>query len=371
MHRMFNELLTKTPKRSLIVLFMIICSVFAQDAALANSNSPSAGFSYQPNVWQAISVHASLKKYANRRAVHQQIHWYLSHREALGVLTKNASPYIFYIKQEVQSRGMPADIALLPMVESNYNPFGVSNAAAVGLWQMRSGTARGLGVSISSHFDGRRDVIASTHAALDYLQYLHDYFHDWPLALAAYNAGIGTVQKAIQYNKSRGLSTDYWSLPLPQQTKEYLPKLVAISVLLAPNSTYNIPVQKVKNRPFFTSVKLNFHMSLHSIARLANANYNTIKRLNAGFKHTMIHSKSYNLLVPIRSLSGFKIRLAQYMTHIKPQFAHSTQHYTVQRGDSLSTIAEDHKITTLALRESNHLNSDMIRAGQSLTIPTV
>jgi len=272
--------------------------------------------------------------------------------------------------QEIKKRGMPLELALLPMIESNYNPNQVSPAKAAGLWQLMPTTARGLGVLINWWYDGRRDIITSTHVALDYLQYLHDNFNSWPLAFSAYNAGMGTVSKAIHYNKVRGRATNFWSLRLPQQTRSYVPKLIAIAIILSHPERYHIPVKKVFNRPYFTRVTVNFPISFYQLAKFAHTSIYNIRRLNPGFKRQKLSPrKSYNLLIPNSRIGHFKQNLTNYLA--KTTTLQRAKHlYTVKNGDTLSTIAAKHKVTTASLRNNNHLNSDLIRIGQALYIPT-
>lgn len=327
-------------------------------------------FKRPQSVWQKIASHMNLKLYAHNELVHQQVRWYLIHSKALYRLTKNAEPYLAYIISELKKRDMPLELALLPMVESSYNPILTSKKGAVGLWQMMPITARDLGISMNWWYDGRRDIVASTHAALDYLQYLHDYFKSWPLTFAAYNSGIGTVQKAIRQNKALGLPTYYRSLDLPQQTKEYVPKIVALAMILSNPQQYHLPIHPVTNRQMFTSVRLNYPLSLTQVATLAHCRLSTVHKLNPGFKRKKPAPgrSHYNVLLPTSRVTTFHTHLKHYLLAANSHKV-KTNVYHVQHGDSLISIAHKHHVSLLALRESNHLYSNMIRAGQSLYIP--
>ncbi len=365
---MVNKLIIKLP--AYLILIIIAFSVLFITNTYANkSHKRHTSFKYQASVWKKVARHMNLKSYAHNEYVHEQIRRYLSHTSSLYKLTKNATPYISYVMAELKKRGMPLELALLPMIESNYNPKLVSNKGAAGLWQMMPSTALDLGIRINWWYDGRLDIVASTHAALDYLQYLHDYFKSWPLTFAAYNSGIGTVQKAIRYNRIRGLNTDYRSLPLPQQTKEYVPKIVAIATILSNPKIYRLPIHAVSNKRVFTSIKLHYPISIRKVARLSRCRVSTIRKLNPGFKRAKpAPNRTYHVLVPVSRVSRFKAKWAQYVLKVKAN-AIKNAVYTVKLGDSLSTIALQLHVTLLALRATNHLTSNLIKAGQSLYIP--
>jgi len=299
-----------------VFAFLTLLSVPTSNAILyARDNSfykSHLFFNYESNIWKAINRKFDLHGPSNNQTVRKQITWFLRHPEEIHDLTYHSSPYIYYIFQEVKKRGLPPEIALLPMIESDYNPMGSSNRSAAGLWQLRPSTARGLGVHINDWYDGRRDIVASTNAALNYLQYLHNYFHNWLLAFAAYNSGIGTVTRALKYNKAHNRPMDFWSLPLPHQTRAYVPKLLAISTILSNPKTYNLHAFPVANEPYFTSVQSPHPISLHSIAKLTNTNIKTIHKLNPGIRSLQeAPNHKYNFLIPVTQVKKLELALQQ------------------------------------------------------------
>ncbi len=284
-------------------------------------------------------------------------------------LTRNAQPYIYYVLQQTEKRGMPAEIALMPMIESNYNPFEYSNRGAVGLWQLMPGTASGFGLKINWWYDGRRDLVASTNAALNYLEYLHDYFHSWLLAIAAYDSGEGTVINAIRYNRRHHRPTDFWSLPLPYETKIYVPKLLALADIIKNHSSYGIRLIPVENEPYFTTVHVKTQMNMSHLAKLAETSTKTIRKLNAGFRRwTTSPDRPYNILVPIDKAKVFENNLA---LAVKQQPAHDSQwvYHRVQSGESLSVIASHYNTSISALRRINKLRTNVLQIGEDLLIP--
>lgn len=325
-------------------------------------------FSHQ-NLWTVISREFQLShRYTHNRYVAKQVRWFLGQQPYIHELTHNAQPYIYYILQQTRKRRMPAEIALMPMIESNYSPFKYSNQGAVGLWQLMPGTASGFGLRISWWYDGRRDVVASTNAALNYLQYLHNYFHSWLLAIAAYNAGEGTVVNAIRYNRRHHRSTDFWALPLPYETKAYVPKLLALADIIKHHNSYNIDLIPVKNKPYFTTVAVTAQMNLSRLAKLANASPKVIRKLNAGFRRwTTAPNRSYNLLVPIIKVQAFENNIAQAAKH-SPSNLRWIYH-RVRSGESLSVIANHYNTSINVLRHLNELKTNMLQIGENLLIP--
>jgi len=197
----------------------------------------------------------------------------------------NASPYIYYIIEELEKRDMPGELALLPMLESSYQPTATSPTGAAGLWQFTKGTGRHFNLKQNDWYDARRDIQASTHAALNYLEYLHKKFHgDWMLALAAYNAGEGTVQKAISHKKRAGGPVSYWSLSLSKETQAYVPKLLAMVEVVEHPNLHKISLPRIDNRPYFVELDLKQALPLKQVAKLAELDVKDVKCLNAAYK---------------------------------------------------------------------------------------
>ena len=220
------------------------------------------------DAWQRVSKQLSMSVPDNRR-VRAQKSWYVNHPSYLTRVTRRAEPYLYFIVDELEKRNLPLELALLPIVESAYDPFAYSHGRASGMWQFIPGTGKGYGLAQNWWYDGRRDVFLSTHAALDYLSYLNKRFKgDWLLALAAYNSGQGNVSKAIRKNKKKGKPTDFWSLKLPRETKAYVPKLLALAEILRTRKEANIPWSIVKNQPYFVRIPTEVQIDLSLAADL-------------------------------------------------------------------------------------------------------
>lgn len=317
------------------------------------------------NVWQDLAHHFTFKKDIARPETQHYIRWFQRRQDYINELTRNASPYVYYIYQETKSRGMPAELALLPMIESNYNPFRYSFAGATGLWQMMPGTASGFGLKINWWYDGRRNIITSTSAALDYLTYLHSYFGNWLLAIAAYDSGEGTVQAAIRYNLRHHRPTDFWHLPLPRETKAYVPKLLALVEIVSNAQRYNLHLVPVADIPYFAAITINKQINLTRIAKLAATDIAEIRKLNPGFRRFSTAPKqNYELLLPVENMVLFEKHYAtENGTNI------TWEHHVVKNGESLSGIAQRNHTNITIIKRANHLKDNTVRVGQVLLIP--
>ena len=236
-----------------------------------------------PGLWQLTRQHMQLDLDNEEPRLQYQFNWYKKHPEYMQRVATRAGRYYYYILNEVLKRDMPAEIALLPIVESAYDPFAYSHGRAAGPWQFIPGTAKHFGLKNSWWYDGRRDIVASTGAALDYLQQLHRRFDNWELALAAYNCGGGTVSKAIRRNQKKGLATDFWSLQLPKETRAYVPKLLAVSRLIRDAEQHDLELPPLPNLPVFAEVKLGSQIDLAQAAKLSSISTQELYQLNPGF----------------------------------------------------------------------------------------
>ena len=299
--------------------------------------------------------------------IDQQRLWFANNPSFLENAGERGSLYMHYIVERLEERNMPLELALLPVIESAYNPMAVSRSQAVGLWQFIPSTGRYFNLRQTSFYDGRRDIQASTVAALDYLSRLHDMFNgDWLLALAAYNAGEGTVSRAIERNDKLNLPTDYWNLPLPQETKDYVPKLLALSqVVLAPDA-YGVNLNPIANQPYFEVVELNQRMDLSRVAAMANIDEDELIQLNPAFKKRMTIDGPQHLLVPTSKTQ----LLTASLSNMKPQELVDWQQYRVRKGDTLASLASRYQVSVSSLKSGNNLSGNSLRVGQSLTIPT-
>lgn len=248
----------------------------------------------------------------DRERVQHFVRLYSTHEKHLNHLTK-ASPYLHFIVEELEKRDMPGELALLPMIESAFDSRATSRKGAAGLWQFIPGTGRQFGLKQDKWYDGRRDVIASTRAALDYLQFLHKEFNgNWMLALAAYNAGPGTIHRAIKKNQQSGKPTNFWSLKLPRETQQYVPKFLALAEVVANPNKHEICLPHIENKPYFVSVDPGKQACLHKVAELADMNVAELKRLNAGYRKTSTHPTGpKRLIMPVINAEKFEDNLSK------------------------------------------------------------
>jgi len=258
------------------------------------------------------------------------------------------------------------ELALLPVIESAYNPFAYSRSHAVGIWQFIPSTGRYFNLRQTNWYDGRRDITASTNAALNYLSRLHDMFNgDWLLALAAYNAGEGTVSRAIERNQKLGLPTDYWNLPLPQETQNYVPKLLALSQIVLSPEAYGVRLDPIANEPYFEQVASKPGLDLARVAALVDMEEEELESLNPAFKKGITMDGPQHLLVPIDKAELFNANLALMKQQPRVQW----QEYRVRSGDNLHSIANRYHLTVNTLKDVNRLSSNHLRVGQVLSIP--
>jgi membrane-bound lytic murein transglycosylase D len=280
---------------------------------------------------------------------------------------KRGEPYLAYILNEVQKRDFPTEIALLPFVESSFDPFAFSYGRAAGLWQFIPATGKMYGLQQDWWYDGRRDVVESTQAALNYLDYLQNKFDgDWLLAVAAYNSGSGTISKAVKKNREAGKPTDFWHLQLPKETAGYVPRLLAISNIVREPGKFDISLYPIETQPFFTMVETEGQMDISVAAELAEMNTEALYLLNPGYNRWTTHPKGpHQLAIPVSNSNTFRKNLA-----LLPESKRTRPVlHTIQSGETLSHIARRYNTTTKALIDSNRLNSTLIRSGQKLMVP--
>jgi membrane-bound lytic murein transglycosylase D len=279
---------------------------------------------------------------------------------------ERARLYLYYIVEEIEKRGMPMEIALLPAIESAYQPHAYSRARALGLWQFIAPTARKYGIEMNWWYDGRQDVFASTRAALDYLEKLYEEFNDWNLALAAYNAGEGRVHYAIDYNRRKGRPTDYQHLRLRAETLHYVPKLMALVNIVSNPQAYGIKLASIPNEPYFVPVDIGSQIDLNVVAELADVPVGDLYDINPGFKRwATAPDGPHRILVPIDK----KEQLIDGLNNLPDGSRIKWRRHRVRSGDTLSTIARHYGVTISAITRANHLRGTLIRVGQNLLIP--
>lgn len=318
------------------------------------------------DLWERIRRELTWQSIHNEQVGHARDS-YLSQPNYLPVIAERASLYLYHIVEEVERRGLPMEIALLPLVESTLNPFAVSSERAAGLWQIMPATGRYLGLQQDWWYDGRKDLLDSTQTALDYLEMLHAEFdEDWLLALAAYNSGKGRVARARRANQQKGLPTDYWSLKLPRETRHYVPRLLALTQIVAFPEAFSVTIPTVPNRPAFDIGNAGGQIELARAADLAGVPLNDIQALNPGqLRWATSPDRPSLILLPQGTLQRFETGVAQLTEADRVRW----QHYTIARGDSLIRIARKFDTDVGLLRQVNGIRGSMIRAGDTLMIP--
>lgn len=339
----------------------------AEEVIAADQARESAAAPPPPaDLWQRIRQELSWEPVASRQVASARDN-YLRQPDYLPVVSERASLYLYYIVEEVERRDLPMEIALLPLVESTLDPFAYSPDHAAGLWQIIPSTGRHLGLQQDWWFDGRRAVRSSTRVALDYLETLHEEFdNDWMLALAAYNGGKGRVARARAANARKGLPTDYWSLKLPGETRNYVPRLLALSEIIASPEKYGVDIPPVANAPAFEIAETGGQIELARAADLAQVSLDTLRELNPGqLRWATSPDQPPELLLPVGSAEQFAEGIARLTEEDRVRW----QHYRIQPGDSLIRIARKFDTEVGLLRQVNGIRGSMIRAGKTLMIP--
>ncbi len=336
--------------------------------ASAPESSPVTPPMPEVDIWARLRQGYRLDLELDNSRVQQDIRWYSKHTEYLDRVQERAAPYLHFILEEIEKRNMPAEFALLPVVESAFQPFAYSPGRAAGLWQFIPSTGRMYKLKQNWWYDGRRDVVAATRAALDYLSALAKQFDgDWELALASYNAGAGNVRKAIRRNKKSGKPTDYWSLKLPQETMGYVPRLLAISSIIQNPGLYGVTLNPIKNRAFFETVEIGSQLDLALAADMAGISVDALYRLNPGFNRwATAPGGPHSLNIPVQQAEAFKNKIAALPAENRLRWTR----YKIKSGDNLGLIANNHNTTVALLKETNKLKNSRIRVGKHLLIPS-
>ncbi|HKQ24145.1 MAG TPA: transglycosylase SLT domain-containing protein [Burkholderiales bacterium] len=331
------------------------------DVSVAATPAPQPAAS----IWERIRSGFALPEIESALVARHEA-WFLNHPDYTLRMIERSRLYLYYIVEEVEKRGMPMEIALLPMIESGYNPGAYSRAHAAGIWQFIPSTGRRYGLQQDWWYDGRRDVLAATRAALDYLEKLHAQFDDWPLALAAYNWGENGVARAIAHNRSKRKPTDYRSLRMPRETRNYLPKLQAVRNIIANPQGVGFPLEDIPDQPYFTTVTTPEHIDMQVAARLAEMSEDDFRSLNPGHTRPVITSNgSRTLLLPIDKAGIFNANLKDY-----DQPLVSWQTYTLKKHETLEQVAGQFGISTARLKEINGINRHLtVPGGRTLLVP--
>ena len=319
------------------------------------------------NVWAKLVSEFSLPNCGDHEESLVWARWYAEHDAYMARVMKRAQPWIYYIARELESRGMPGELALLPVVESAYDPFAYSSGRALGTWQFIAGTGKQYGLRQDWWYDGRRDVWSSTQAALDYLEHLGKKFDgDWLLALAGYNSGEYRVEREIRKNLKKGKPGDFWSIRLPRETKGYVPKLLGLSCLFRSPESYGIELPKAANQPVIAAVEMESQSDLVLISQMSEVSIDVLFGLNPGFSRWATSPKGpWRIILPIEAAEKLQLRLDSDPTRALMKW----DQVLVENGDTLSALAARHHVPVSVLRSTNNLNSDVIRVGQKLRLP--
>lgn len=308
----------------------------------------------------------SLKPVDNRR-IRAERDWYVKHPDYLTRVFTRAQRYLPFITEQLAQRGLPLEIALLPVVESAYDPFAYSHGRAAGLWQMIPGTARRFGIRQNWWYDGRRDVVDSTRAALDYLEYLYKLNDgDWLNAIASYNSGEGNVRKAVRRNRRSGKAEDFWSLRLSKETTTYVPKLLALVDIVRDPSRFNLTLPTIVDEPQFVVADIESQLDLALAAELAGIDVDTVYAYNPGYNRWSTDPNGpHRLVMPVEAADDFAAALAGVPHGERVRW----KRHKVRNGETISEIAHKYHTTITSVRAANNLRGDTIRAGHYLMIP--
>lgn len=359
-------------RSALLLIFLILSgcqSVIDKNQTLASLKSKSVNtiqYSQEDDLWQVIANRQGIKSVSNSR-VQSRIDWISNHPEYLSLISKRAEPFLYLVVSELEKQNVPIEIALLPIVESDYYPFSYSHGTAAGLWQFIPSTGRMYGLEEDWWHADRRDVLASTKAAANYLNDLNKMFKgDWLLSIAAYNAGPGRIQRAIDTNIKLGKKTDFWSLDLPQETEKYVPKLLALSQVIKNPSRYNQKLLEIDNKPFLNEVELDSQFDLALISQWTGLSIDQIYNYNPGLKRWATpESLPYIMLLPEEVIYSFNDNLSKQGQRPKISWTR----YKIKQGDSLSLIAQNYNTTIGQIMSVNELDNDVIRADKYLIVP--
>ncbi len=319
-------------------------------------------------IWERIRINLTLPRNLSEESTKQKLAWYAKNQEYLDRVTDRAKPYIYYIIEQLDQRHMPVDLALLPVVESAYHPFALSPSRASGIWQFIPSTGSRYGLKQNWWYDGRRDIIAATDAALDYLQKLHrDFNGDWLLALAAYNAGELNVSRAVEQNRKSGKPIDFWSLKLPGETRGYVPSLLAVAEIVSNPARYHIALKEIPNAPYFEQVDVESQIDLATVSQLAGLSMDEVYTLNPAINHWATDPMGpHHVLIPVDKAGMFKAKIAALPHEERIKW----DMHQIKQGDTLGKIAAQYRTDITTLRQVNNLTGNTIRAGRSLLIPT-
>lgn len=317
------------------------------------------------NLWEILPRGFSMPQVDDSK-VANHLRWLGNNQRYIDRISKQSQPFLYYVTTQLEANDLPLELALLPIVESAYDPLAVSPSRAAGIWQFMPQTGRNFGLAQTQWYDGRRDLIASTDAAIRYLKYLHNMFDDWYLAIAAYNAGEGTIKRAIAKNQRAGHKADFWSLPLSQQTRSYVPQLLALAKVVSNPGKYGLEIPAIMNEPYFTRIALQNPIDIAQAAKQANVDAHQLRLLNAGHLKWLTISHNDHLLVPVAQAPTLSLAINQ-LPALGP--LKTEANYVVKAGDNLGRIARRYGTNIAAIQQANRMKNTQLRIGQQLLIP--
>jgi len=321
------------------------------------------------DAWQRLRQGFEITPNKLPYSANKQLQRYLKNPHNLNLLYEHSAPFLFHVTEQLENANLPLELALLPIVESNYDPLAYSPSHAVGLWQFIPSTATSLGLERSRWYEGRRDVIHSTAAAMTYLGYLNKQFNgNWLHALAAYNSGEGVVRKAIRKNRRLGKSTEFWSLRLPRETKNYVPQLMALAFIVKHSEKLEVKLPQIDNKAYFSVVELPAQIELDKIIEVTEVDDAIFTKLNSAYRRSVTPPEpGYHVLLPVEKSQ----LLSDFLATSDPATWAEYREYIVKSGDTLSHIAKRYKQTTAQIKITNRLRNDFLRIGQVLRIPPI
>ncbi len=319
------------------------------------------------NVWDRVVDRFALPECSDRQINLQWADWYADRPEYMARIFKRAEPWIHFIADELERRNMPGELALLPIVESAYDPFAYSSGRALGTWQFIAETGKRYGLKQNWWYDGRRDVWSSTQAALEYLSYMNEMFDgDWLLALAGYNTGENRVARLIKRNEAAGKATDYWSLSLPRETRGYVPKLMGLTCLFKYPERYDFKMAVTPDEPVIAAVDIGLQADLVLVAQMSQASIDVLFTLNPGYSRWATSPEGpFRVVLPLENAALLKDKLKT----IDPGSLMRWDQVMVERGDTVSDLARRHHVPIDVLKSSNNLKNNTIHPGQKLLLP--
>jgi len=319
------------------------------------------------SIWPRVRDGFQLKSDTQHKTLSNEIDWFARHPAYIQRVMQRADPFLYYILEEAEKRNLPTELVLLPIVESAYQPFAYSHGRAAGLWQFIPSTGRLYGLKQNWWYDGRRDIYASTQAALNYLENLNKLFKgDWMLALAAYNSGSGTVQRAIKRNKRLKKPTDFWHLKLPKETRAYVPKLLALKEIISHPEKYEVSLRCIPDAPGFKQVKTKAQLDLALAAELAEIDLKTLYNYNPAFNRWATDPDGpHTLLLPVSSAELFEVNYSALPADKHLRWSR----HKIKSGETLGHIALKYNTSVKHLKKVNNIRGNNIRAGKHLLIP--